>query len=148
MRPHHAFWPRRLPHALTVPATSLWDNLEISARRYPDKAGLVFFGRRISYREMADTAERLAAHMHAQGVRKGDRVIAVHAKDGTLDPSLLSAYPPADQVAAGEGVVPLVEAIAAAPALELAIVEFDHFDGDLWDAIERSRVYLDEKVAG
>jgi fatty-acyl-CoA synthase len=35
----------------------------------------VFFGRRISYREMADTAERLAAHMHAQGVRKGDRVI-------------------------------------------------------------------------
>jgi fatty-acyl-CoA synthase len=62
MRPHHAFWPRRLPHALTVPATSLWDNLEISARRYPDKAGLVFFGRRISYREMADTAERLAAH--------------------------------------------------------------------------------------
>lgn len=44
--------------------------------------------------------------------------------------------------------VPLVEAIAAAPALELAIVEFDHFDGDLWDAIERSRVYLDEKVAG
>ena len=80
--------------------------------------------------------------------RLGDRVIAVHAKDGTLDPSLLSAYPPADQVAAGEGVVPLVEAIAAAPALELAIVEFDHFDGDLWDAIERSRVYLDEKVAG
>mgnify|MGYP001574286334 FL=1 len=75
MRPHHAFWPRRLPHALTVPATSLWDNLEISARRYPDKAGLVFFGRRISYREMADTAERLAAHLHAQGVRKGDRVI-------------------------------------------------------------------------
>ena len=75
MRPHYAFWPRRLPHALTVPATSLWDNLETSARRYPDKAGLVFFGRSISYREMADTAERLAAHLHAQGVRKGDRVI-------------------------------------------------------------------------
>lgn len=75
IRPHHAFWPRRLPHALTVPATSLWDNLETSARRYPDKAGLVFMGRRISYREMADTAERLAAHLHAQGVRKGDRVI-------------------------------------------------------------------------
>lgn len=75
MRPHFAFWPRRLPHALTAPATSLWDNLETSARRYPDKAGLVFFGRHISYREMAQTAERLAAHLHAQGVRKGDRVI-------------------------------------------------------------------------
>ncbi|PVE90981.1 sugar phosphate isomerase/epimerase [Microbacterium sp. TPD7012] len=80
--------------------------------------------------------------------RLGSRVIAVHAKDGTLDPALANAYPPADQVPAGEGAVPLVEAIAAASALELAIVEFDHYDGDLFDAIERSRVYLDEKVAG
>ncbi len=36
---------------------------------------------------------------------------------------------------------------AAASALEFAIVEFDHFDGDLFDAIEQSRVFLDEKVA-
>jgi len=74
-------------------------------------------------------------------------VIAVHAKDGTLDPALLDAYPPADQVPAGDGAVPLREAIAAAPALELAIVEFDHYDGDLFDAIERSRVFLDAEAA-
>lgn len=77
----------------------------------------------------------------------GDRVVAVHAKDGTLDPEALAAYPPADQVPAGDGVVPLAEAIAAASALELAIVEFDHYSGDLLDAIERSRVYLDGIVA-
>lgn len=77
----------------------------------------------------------------------GDRVVAVHAKDGTLAPELLSAYPPADQVPAGDGVVPLAEAIAAAPQLELAIVEFDHYDGELLDAVERSRVYLDGVVA-
>lgn len=79
--------------------------------------------------------------------RLGDRVIAVHAKDGTLDPALADSYPPADQVPAGDGAVPLVQAIAAASALELAIVEFDHYDGDLFEAIERSRVYLDAKVA-
>jgi sugar phosphate isomerase/epimerase len=79
--------------------------------------------------------------------RLGSRVIAVHAKDGTLDPAHANTYPPADQVAAGDGTVPLVEAIAAASALELAIVEFDHYDGDLFEAIERSRVYLDENVA-
>jgi fatty-acyl-CoA synthase len=44
LRAHHRFWPRRLPHAITPPATSLWDNLETSARRYPNKAALVFFG--------------------------------------------------------------------------------------------------------
>lgn len=80
--------------------------------------------------------------------RLGERVIAVHAKDGTLEPALLDANPPADQVPAGDGTVPLVAAIEAAPALELAIVEFDHYDGDLFDAIERSREFLDAKVAG
>ena len=74
-RPHHKFWPKRLPHALTVPATSLWDNLETSARRYPDKAALVFFGRSFSYNELRLRAERLAARLHALGVRKGDRVM-------------------------------------------------------------------------
>lgn len=77
----------------------------------------------------------------------GDRVIAVHVKDGTLDAEAIAAYPPADQVPAGQGVVPLREALAAASALEVAIVEFDHFPGDLFDAIEQSRVYLDAAVA-
>jgi sugar phosphate isomerase/epimerase len=75
--------------------------------------------------------------------RLGERVVAVHVKDGNLDAEALKAYPPADQVVAGQGVVRLREAIAAAPALELAIVEFDHFDGDLFDAIEQSRIFLD-----
>jgi fatty-acyl-CoA synthase len=74
-RPHHKFWPKRLPHALTPPATSLWDNLEISARRYPDKPALVFFGRVFSYSELRLKAERLAAQLHALGVEKGDRVM-------------------------------------------------------------------------
>ena len=42
MRSHHKFWPRRLPHSITVPSTSLWDNLAISAQRFPDKDALVF----------------------------------------------------------------------------------------------------------
>ena len=75
LRPHHNFWPRRLPHSMTPPATSLWDNLAVSARRYPDKAAVVFFGRSHSYCEVAAQAERLAATLHALGVRRGDRVI-------------------------------------------------------------------------
>ncbi|HVZ46244.1 MAG TPA: long-chain fatty acid--CoA ligase [Ramlibacter sp.] len=74
-RAHHRFWPARLPHSLTVPATSLWDNLAISARRYPDKAALVFLGRVFSYREVQRLAERLAARLAALGVARGDRVM-------------------------------------------------------------------------
>ena len=61
MRAHYKFWPKRLPHRITPPATSLWDNLAISARRYPDKAALVFFGRVFSYQDVLHKAERLAA---------------------------------------------------------------------------------------
>ena len=75
MRPHYTFWPKRLPHAITPPATSLWDNLAISARRYPAKPALVFFGRIVTYAELLARAEALAARLHALGVKKGDRVV-------------------------------------------------------------------------
>lgn len=74
-RPHHKFWPKRLPHSITVPATSLWHNLATSAARYPDKAALVFFGRVMSYREFAGQVEGLAGTLHALGVKRGDRVV-------------------------------------------------------------------------
>ncbi|MFL6694232.1 MAG: AMP-binding protein, partial [Ramlibacter sp.] len=73
--PHYKFWPKRLPHTLTYPSTSLWENLAVSARRYPHKAAIVFFGRTVTYAELLRDAERLAARLHALGVRKGDRVV-------------------------------------------------------------------------
>jgi len=75
VRAHFKFWPKRLPHAITVPATSLWDNLETSARRYPDKAALVFFGTVLTYAGLLQKAERLAQCLRRLGVEKGDRVV-------------------------------------------------------------------------
>ncbi|MEW6707523.1 MAG: long-chain fatty acid--CoA ligase [Pseudomonadota bacterium] len=75
VRPHHAIWPRRLPRALTIPETSLWFNLEVSARRYPHKTAYCFFDRRLSFGELLAQAEALAGWLQAQGVRKGDRVL-------------------------------------------------------------------------
>ena len=73
-RPHLAHWPRRLPTSLAVPETSLWFNLEVAARRYPDKAAYVFFGRELSYRELHAQALALAGWLQSVGVQKGDRV--------------------------------------------------------------------------
>jgi fatty-acyl-CoA synthase len=75
MHSHYKFWPRRLPYSLSPRATSLWDNLATSARRYPDKACLVFFGRVLSYAEVVQKAERMALVLQGLGVRKGDRVV-------------------------------------------------------------------------
>jgi fatty-acyl-CoA synthase len=73
--PHHRFWPTRLPHRITPPATSLWHNLAVSALRFPDKTALVFFDRTVTYGELHEQVERLAAHLRQQGVEDGDRVI-------------------------------------------------------------------------
>ncbi len=56
-RAHHRVWPKRLPHRLTPPATSLWPNLVVSAMRYPDKPALVFFDRTTTYRDLLAQAE-------------------------------------------------------------------------------------------
>jgi fatty-acyl-CoA synthase len=73
-RPHHKIWPKRLPHALVVPRTSLFYNLEVAATRYPDKPAFIFFGRSLSYAQLQRQAEALAGWLHSVGVRKGDRV--------------------------------------------------------------------------
>ena len=88
--PHHAIWPKRLPRSLPLPDTSLWFNLEVSARRYPDKPAYMFFGRPLRFAELHAQAESLAGWLQAHGVKKGDRVavlmqncpqfvVAVHA---------------------------------------------------------------------
>jgi fatty-acyl-CoA synthase len=75
MRPHYQHWPARVPHHITAPATTLWDNLAISAKRFPHKTALHFLGNALSYQQLIHQAERIAAWLHAQGVQKGERVL-------------------------------------------------------------------------
>ena len=75
MPAHHAFWPKRLPHQLTAPQTSLWMNLQISALRYPQKVALVFMGRIWTYSQLQLEAEKIASALRKMGVQKGDRVV-------------------------------------------------------------------------
>ncbi len=74
VRPHHSIWPKRLPRALVVPDTTLWFNLEVSARRYPRKAAYQFFGQELSYAALHEQARALAGWLHSVGVQPGDRV--------------------------------------------------------------------------
>ena len=67
--------------------------------------------------------------------RLGDRVVALHVKDG--DGSLDTK----GQVAVGSGVLPVREILAAAPGT-LRIVELDDTAGDLFDALAASRAFL------
>ena len=72
---HHAVWPENVPHTLTLPRTSLYENLEISARRYPDRAAIIYYDRKLSYKTLDAEVNRLAGFLQAQGVAAGDRVL-------------------------------------------------------------------------
>ena len=69
---HFAYWPRRVPHSLTIPETTLCYNLEVSATRYPHKTAIVFYGRAMSYLELASAVNRLAGYLERSGVRAGE----------------------------------------------------------------------------
>ncbi len=86
---HYAHWPPGVPKSLSVPRTSLVFNLVVSARRYPDKRALDYYGTGISYAELLRSAEALAGFLQrACGVRCGDRVL-LYAQNG---PHFVIAY--------------------------------------------------------
>ena len=64
-RPHDTVWPKRLPRQLVLPETSLWLNLEVSARRYPDKPAYLFIGQPLSFSALQAQAEALAGWLQA-----------------------------------------------------------------------------------
>jgi sugar phosphate isomerase/epimerase len=67
--------------------------------------------------------------------RLGPRAPLLHVKDGpcTTEDAML---------AVGDGKVDVAAVLAANDAVEWHIVELDRFDGDMWDAVERSYTYL------
>ncbi|MDN4523079.1 long-chain fatty acid--CoA ligase [Fictibacillus fluitans] len=73
---HYPYWPKRVSKTLTVPETTLYDNLQVSARRYPKKTALSFYGARLSYEELLQQVDWIAGWLQEEmNVRQGDRVM-------------------------------------------------------------------------
>jgi fatty-acyl-CoA synthase len=72
---HIAHWPARLPHSITPPAGSLWNNLAINALRYPEKTALQFFDQSISYAQLLQKAEHLAQFLSGLEADFGQKIV-------------------------------------------------------------------------
>jgi fatty-acyl-CoA synthase len=73
---HFKFWPDYAMHNLIAPATNLFYNAEVSARRYPDKPYIVFYDTPVSFSAFLDEAQRVAGFLEQEcAVRQGDRVL-------------------------------------------------------------------------
>ncbi|HUA26460.1 MAG TPA: long-chain fatty acid--CoA ligase [Steroidobacteraceae bacterium] len=73
---HFKFWPDHATRHLDAPATNVFYNLEVSARRHPEKASLVFYDTPITFAEVFEEAQCVAGYLYQRcGIRKGDRVL-------------------------------------------------------------------------
>ena len=73
-RPWVKFYERDVPESLTYPDLTLGNVLGQTASKYPDNTALIFYGRKISYKELDALANRFAHALTGLGVKKGDRV--------------------------------------------------------------------------
>jgi long-chain acyl-CoA synthetase len=67
-------YDRGVPFTIEYPKAPLYYFLEEAARKYPDRACTIFKGAVITYKEMDEISNRVAAALVDMGVKKGDRV--------------------------------------------------------------------------
>ncbi|MCI0607990.1 MAG: AMP-binding protein, partial [Anaerolineae bacterium] len=73
-KPWLAHYDKGVPHTVEIPNAPLFHFLEESARKHPDRACTIFKGAVITFKEMNDRTDRVAAALVDMGVKKGDRV--------------------------------------------------------------------------
>ena len=68
------FYDEGVPHSLDYPDITLQQFLTDAVEKYPDRDCTIFKGASITYREMDELSDRLAAGFASIGLKKGDRV--------------------------------------------------------------------------
>jgi long-chain acyl-CoA synthetase len=76
--PRPYVWEKSYPPGISwdspIETRTLPELLERSVARHTDRPAIEFRGRRLTYRELGEAAERLAAGLIAHGIRKGDAI--------------------------------------------------------------------------
>jgi long-chain acyl-CoA synthetase len=86
------FWTKNYDEGvrdhIDYPEIPLYKLLENSAEKYPDKTALNFIGKKISYKQLDELSDRIAAFLFDQGVGKGTKVMV----DLPNTPHYVAAY--------------------------------------------------------
>jgi long-chain acyl-CoA synthetase len=63
-----------VPKDITVEEKSVVDTFNEVTDKWKDKTAVIFYGRKVSYKELRDQVDRFAAALHDLGIKKGDKV--------------------------------------------------------------------------
>ncbi len=73
-RPWVKNYDKGVPATIEYPSGPLFQFLEQSAQKYPDRACTIFKGAVMTYKEINEVTDHIAGALAAMGVKKGDRV--------------------------------------------------------------------------
>jgi long-chain acyl-CoA synthetase len=73
-KPWLKHYDKGVPETIDYPNIPCFSLLERSAERFPNQTCTIFKGEEITYKEMNDITDRLAAGLYSLGIKKGDRV--------------------------------------------------------------------------
>jgi len=59
---------------ITVEEKSVVDTFNETTEKWKDKTAIVFYGRKMNFRELRDQVDRFATALHDLGIKKGDKV--------------------------------------------------------------------------
>jgi len=73
-RPWLQFYLEGVPSDVDIPDKSVVQTFDEATEHWKDKTALIFYGKKMSYKELRDHVDRFATAMQDLGVKKGDRV--------------------------------------------------------------------------
>jgi long-chain acyl-CoA synthetase len=73
-RPWLKFYLKEVPADVKIPEKSAVETFDEATDKWKNRTAVIFYGRKISYRELRDHVDRFATAMKDLGVKKGDRV--------------------------------------------------------------------------
>ena len=76
-RPWLRSYSRDVPQTVPVPNRPLTNFLESAAGWLPNRTATIFYGHRLTYKQLNEQVNRLAHILHGKGIQKGDRVFLI-----------------------------------------------------------------------
>lgn len=73
-RPWLKFYPEGVPAEVKPPVESLPDLIDEAAEKFSNRTAVIFYGRKIKYKDLREYIDRFATALCDLGVKKGDRV--------------------------------------------------------------------------
>ena len=142
-RPWLKFYSKGVPADVVIPEKSVIQVIDETTDKFKDKTAVIFYGQKISYRELRDQIDRFATALCDLGVKKGDKVALLLLNS----PQFIIAY--FGSLKAG-AVVTAISPVYVSPEIKHQILDSGATtivcQDILWENVERTGVKLDRVI--